>query len=88
MPKVLNKRTASKEELSNSVYCGRPSIWGNPFVSGKDGNREQVISKYIDWLETQPQLLSQLHLLRGKNLVCWCAPKACHCDILLELANS
>ena len=63
-------------------------MWGNPFVLGKDGNREQVIIKYIEWLEGQPQLLSQLHLLRGKNLVCWCAPRTCHCDILLELSNS
>lgn len=26
--------------------------------------------------------------LKGKDLVCWCAPKPCHADILLELANS
>lgn len=27
--------------------------------------------------------------LRGKNLACWCAPwKACHADVLLELANA
>ena len=88
MPKVLNKRTVTKEELQNSVYCGRPSIWGNPFTIGKNGNREEVIIKYMNWLETQPHLLSQLHLLQGKNLICWCAPYACHCDILLELANS
>jgi bacteriorhodopsin len=88
MPKVLNVRTATKEELSNSIYCGRPSIWGNPFTIGKDGTRSQVILKYIDWLETQPLLLSQIHVLQGKNLVCWCAPQQCHCDILLEIANS
>lgn len=25
--------------------------------------------------------------LKGKDLVCWCAPKPCHADILLKLAN-
>jgi len=25
--------------------------------------------------------------LRGKDLICWCAPLPCHADILLELAN-
>ena len=25
--------------------------------------------------------------LRGKDLVCWCAPKRCHADILLKYAN-
>jgi hypothetical protein len=28
-----------------------------------------------------------LHELRGKDLVCWCAPKPCHGDVLLRLAN-
>ena len=26
--------------------------------------------------------------LRGRNLVCFCAPAACHGDVLLELANA
>jgi hypothetical protein len=26
--------------------------------------------------------------LRGKSLVCWCAPERCHADVLLELCNS
>lgn len=26
--------------------------------------------------------------LKGKDLVCWCAPKPCHADVLLELANA
>lgn len=26
--------------------------------------------------------------LRGKNLACWCGPSdACHCDVLIEIAN-
>ena len=25
--------------------------------------------------------------LRGKDLVCWCAPFPCHADVLLKLAN-
>jgi len=29
-----------------------------------------------------------MHRLRGHNLACWCKPSdACHCDVLLELAN-
>ena len=28
------------------VYIGRPSKWGNPYVIGPDGTREQVIAKY------------------------------------------
>lgn len=69
------------------AYIGRGSIWGNPFVIGKDGTREEVISKYEEWLHTQPQLLEQIHKLKGKVLGCWCSPRACHGDILARLAN-
>jgi hypothetical protein len=26
--------------------------------------------------------------LRGRDLVCWCAPLACHGDVLIRLANA
>jgi hypothetical protein len=69
------------------VYIGRPSKWGNPFEIGKDGDREAVIQKYRKWVVTQPDLMAALPELRGKVLGCWCAPKACHGDVLASLAN-
>lgn len=69
------------------VYIGRPSIWGNPFVIGKDGSRKEVIEKYKQYIKSQPELLNKLKDLKGKVLGCWCAPKECHGDILAELAN-
>lgn len=67
------------------IYIGRGSRWGNPFKIGKDGTREEVIKKYRDWISKQPGLLSSLGELRGKVLGCWCKPKACHGDVLIEL---
>ena len=69
------------------VYIGRPSKWGNPFSIGKDGTREEVILKYLKWLKNQPELIAALPELKGKRLGCWCAPKACHGDMLAKLAN-
>jgi hypothetical protein len=69
------------------VYIGRPSIWGNPFVIGKDGSREDVVRKYKAWILSKPELMKQLSSLKGKTLGCWCAPAACHGDVLAELAN-
>lgn len=84
MPKVLNKYHFKKLP-ENSVYIGRPSKWGNPFVLGKDGDRAEVLIKYRDWLVTQPQLVeAACRELYGKDLVCFCAPKSCHGDVLLE----
>ena len=72
---------------TDGVYIGRPSKWGNPFFIGRDGTREEVVAKYREWIATQPELLLDLHELIGKDLYCWCAPRACHGDILLELSN-
>ena len=70
------------------VYIGRPSKWGNPFVIGKDGTREQVIEKYGRWLTSQTALMAALPEPKGKTLGCWCTPHACHGDVLAELANA
>jgi hypothetical protein len=70
------------------VYIGRPGKWGNPFVLGKDGDRDAVIARYEAWLIRQPALMTALPDLRGKILGCWCAPAACHGDVLARLANA
>jgi hypothetical protein len=70
------------------VYIGRPSKWGNPFIIGRDGTRQEVIRKYRDWILANPQLIKQIPPnLRGKTLGCWCRPDACHGDVLAELAD-
>lgn len=78
---VVNKRSERFD-----VYIGRPSKWGNPFVIGEHGTREQVIAKYEAWIKTQPQI-ADLAELRGKVLGCFCAPKPCHGDVLARLAD-
>jgi hypothetical protein len=70
------------------IYIGRGSKWGNPFIIGKDGTREEVIESYREWIQTKPELLSSLNELKNKTLGCWCAPKGCHGDILKELAEA
>ncbi|MFN3192684.1 MAG: DUF4326 domain-containing protein [Aureliella sp.] len=69
------------------VLIDRRTKWGNPFVIGKDGDRETVIARYADWIKTQPNLLADLHELRGKRLGCHCKPAACHGDALAKLAS-
>lgn len=86
-PRVLNIRKVGV--VSGPVFIGRPSEWGNPFVIGPDGSREEVIQKYREWLLGNPELVARVkRLLRGKDLLCYCSPKACHGDVLLEVANS
>ena len=70
------------------VYIGRPGVWGNPFVIGKDGDRVTVVAKYREWLLSQPELVARAKQeLKGKILGCFCYPEACHGDVLSEIAN-
>ena len=86
MCKVLNRHASDSH--ADAVYIGRGSKWGNPFRIGIDGDRAAVIAKYECWLRNQHHLLRALDELRGCNLLCFCAPKACHGDLLLRLANA
>lgn len=87
MPVVHNTRDKTAPE--GAVYIGRPSKWGNPFTIGRDGTRADVVRKYRAWLPTQTKLVEDAKTeLRGRDLVCFCAPEECHGDVLLELANS
>ena len=69
------------------VYIGRPSPFGNPFVIGKDGSREEVIEKYRAHflkLVADPEFRKKLESLRDKVLGCYCHPKACHGHVIAE----
>lgn len=86
MCKVLNKRVTGVPV--GAVYVGRGSKWGNPFRIGPDGDRAAVIAKHERWLADQHHLLRALDELRGRDLVCFCAPLPCHGDLLSRLANA
>jgi hypothetical protein len=80
--RVVNLRTDDYD-----VYIGRGSKWGNPFrmANGTVYERVRVISAYRKFIRKRADLLAALEELRGKRLGCYCAPKACHGDVLVEL---
>lgn len=88
-PRVLNR--SSDEIPSNAVYVGRPTRWGNPFKVDRNAPREQrekAIASYREWILAKPELIEMARReLRGRDLVCWCAPLACHAEVLIEIAN-
>ena len=85
MPAVFNKY---HNPQSGAVYIGRGSPWGNPFVIGKDGDRDTVCDKYAAMVESDPAFKSRVIAnLKGKDLVCFCKPQRCHGDYLIEVAN-
>lgn len=84
--KVYNK--ARGDAPADAVYVGRPTCYGNPFVIGTHGNREEVVRKFELYLLNNEELIGKIRKeLKGKSLICWCAPRACHADILMKYAN-
>jgi hypothetical protein len=80
------------------IYIGRPSKWGNPYTHIKDketkaefivSTRKESIDKYREWITNGDgqYLLNDLHEIKDKILGCWCKPKSCHGDILVELTE-
>lgn len=33
------------------IFCGRGSIYGNPFIIRKDGDRNEVVRKHKEWID-------------------------------------
>ena len=77
---VVNIRNAAYDTL-----VARPSKWGNPFVIGRDGTRDQVIRMYEIHVRRSPDLIAALPELAGKRLGCYCKPLPCHGEILVKL---
>lgn len=76
----------------HAVKGAQQGAWGNPYPlkpEATEADRQECIQKYRQWLMSNPDKIKQARAeLRGKRLACWCKPKACHADVLLELSNS
>jgi hypothetical protein len=80
-----------------AFYIGRRNVahnmaqsdYRNPHRIGKGMSREQAVAAYRSHLldPAQHRLMSGLDILDGRDLVCWCAPAACHGDVLLEFVR-
>lgn len=83
---------------STRVYIGRPSVLGNPWTHKPGGlarylvrSREEAIALYAADLDAQPRTspawreIQRIAALPGDvELECWCAPLACHGDVIAE----
>lgn len=94
MPIKSKTKVVHCQKHPYDVYIGREnravgllqSKWANPFRTGIDGTRDQVIEKYRQWILTQPELMDSLNELEGKTLGCWCdSTQNCHGRVLIDL---
>lgn len=72
------------------IYIGRGSVLGNPFpINESTGDtREVVIEKFrlYLWESVRNGTITKEYLasLDGKVLGCFCRPKACHGDVIVN----
>lgn len=86
----LRQRLTRTHRAGHYVRIDRATPWGNPFRIGRDGDRQAVIEKYRQWLWSRIRNaqvdLAELAALHGCTLACWCAPLACHGEVLAAAA--
>lgn len=89
----MTTRVVNLKKEKYDVYIGRAGKgqsgkYGNPFITGKDGNRKEVIAKHRNWVYKQPELIKDIKKeLKGKRLGCFCKPKSCHGDVYVEICD-
>lgn len=87
--KVLNKNTDTIPK--GAIFIGRPSTLGNPYIIGKDGDRDAVVNKYTNYLvrkiiDNDVTVINAIRELKDNDtLVCFCKPEACHGDVIIKV---
>ena len=88
-PIYVSLRTTYRPEFGADF-----SLLGNPYTT-KHGTRENAVAIYRQWLparlkgDTPQARVLQALVERAKTgeqlaLICWCAPLACHADVIKE----
>ena len=78
-------------DMEFDVYIGRGSMFGNKHRIGKYCSRKQAAARYkVDFykrIKKDPKFKRAVLKLRGKRLGCYCWPKPCHGNIIVEYLN-
>lgn len=93
--RIQRRRTKGWKMPANTVFVGRPSSWGNPFVIGRDGDAATCVRKYShlhlpyrhhgpnnslkDFFISEANITAMVNELAGKNLACWCPIECTDC---------
>jgi hypothetical protein len=89
-------RIARKGQGLGGVYVGRPTPLGNPFRLEREDQRNEVVARYATWLEQElhrgnrevaralEELYRKLKRQGALTLLCFCAPRRCHAEVIAE----
>ena len=88
-----------RNKESYTKYIGRQRghnhHYGNPFIIGVHGSRNEVIRMFDFWIQgvaytnvesrRREWILQNLASLEGEILACWCHPLPCHGDVYIQI---
>ena len=81
--RIQRKRTRGWKMPPNTVYVGRPTMWGNHAPISDRENRAYSVAWFRRWVEETASWAwkgrAQIEL-RDKNLACWCRLCPAHAD--------
>lgn len=100
---VINVRIQTATKNKASIYVGRGSFYGNPFVMKAEENRGEATLRFRDYVMSKLQdpltryvWVMQLKRLKGQTLHCFCnngtcsrdtGGKWCHALVLLSACD-
>lgn len=98
--RVVNIRNYVPKPNERFIRVDRKSPLGNPFYMRSESMRDEVCEKYKAYFHKKvskrdPLIMGALQeiidvLKSGTSvaLACWCAPKRCHGEVILEYVKS
>lgn len=89
-------KIGNKKNSDTGIYCGRGSLFGNPYTHIKDREtkaefivetREESLDKFREYfykrIVTDKDFKKAVKQLRNETLVCYCVPaEKCHCETI------
>lgn len=84
---LVNVNTTNRTDVTK---IGRSTKYGNPFKLKKDGGeytRSESVEAFREYWYADEQAELRAHAraeLKGETLGCYCKPKACHGDVIVE----
>lgn len=87
---IAHWKRLTEDQKTRAVYCGRPSVLGNPFRLEKESDRESLLAQYREYLTAEiengnTRIIEAIKNLKHDSvLACWCYPKGCHCKVIIE----
>lgn len=86
--RVVNLRREAYDVYIGKAGKGQAGTFGNPFWVNDEARRDEVIAKFktyfLERIAGDPEFRGQVLALKGKRLGCFCVPKRCHGQVIVD----